>query len=269
METMKIEKRRDQILDLLKRYDSLRVSQLVKQLGVSDETIRNDLKVLSSQGLVTRNYGVASLSSKAVKEKSKIKAVDKRFTDESEIKNELATIAVSLLKERRGISIALDQGSTIAQIAKIISKFEGNNIFTSSLVALNNLKDSYSNIYCMGGKFNREDLSFQDTTGLESDLNSVHYDYSFLGSSGVLGRDGICSTSFADAQMKRKLIKQSSVNIAVIDAQKFKNSSLLKVASWSDLDYVVTNLAKDSKEYRDINQQTKVISSVEAHYETE
>lgn len=269
METMKIEKRRDQILDLLKRYDSLRVSQLVTQLGVSDETIRNDLKVLSQQGLVTRKYGIAALSSKAVQEKSKIKTVDKRVTVESDIKGQLAKIAVSLMKQRNGISIALDQGSTIAEIAKIISKFEGNNVFTSSLLALNNLTDSYSNIYCIGGKFNREDLSFQDTSGLDSSLGSVHYDYSFIGSSGVAGRDGICSTSFADAQMKRNLIKQSTVNIAVIDAQKFKTSSLLKVADWSALDYVVTNLDPSSEEYQQISAQTKIISAVEGQHETE
>lgn len=267
METFKIEKRRDQILDLLKRYDSLRVSQLVTHLGVSDETIRNDLKVLSDQGLVTRKYGIASLSSHVIKEKNKIRAVDKRMLVKTDVKKELAKIAVGLMKENEGVTISLDQGSTIANIAKIIAPYANNNIFTSSLVALNNLKDSYSNIYCIGGKFNREDLSFQNTVGGDSTLINVHYDYSFMGSSGVLGHDGICSTSFADVQMKRNVIKQSSISIAVIDADKFKTSSLLQVANWADVNYVVTNLDRDSKEYKTIKDKTNVILASEVNNE--
>lgn len=60
MEPLKVEKRRDQIINLLKKYGTLRVAQLVNQVGVSDETIRNDLRRLSEQGLVLRHYGMAS-----------------------------------------------------------------------------------------------------------------------------------------------------------------------------------------------------------------
>lgn len=261
-ETIKIEKRRDQILDLLKHYKSLRVSQLVTQLGVSDETVRSDLKILSKQGLITRKYGVASLSSKAAQEKEATKAVEKRLDIEANAKTQLAQLAISLLKQKSGISLALDQGSTIAEIAKLVSKFNNDDIFTSSLLALINLKDSNSNIYCMGGKYNKEDSSFQNT-GIAPEFDSIHYDYSFIGSSGVLGRNGICSTSFADAQMKRNLIKQSTTNIAVIDKQKFKQSSLLQVANWANLDYVVTNLSPNSEEFQKISQKTNVVSTLE------
>lgn len=262
MKEIKIEKRRDLILDLLGKYDSLRVSQLVNKLEVSDETIRNDLKVLSKQGLITRQYGTASLSKKTVEEKTKLKKAENRVSIESDVKNELAELAVSLIHQKENITIALDQGSTIAQIAKILSKFNNCNIFTSSLLALENLKNSNSNIYCLGGKYNREDSSFQNT-GIGLNQNVIHYDYSFIGSSGVLDRDGICSTSFADAQMKQNMINQSTVSICVIDSQKFTQTSLLKVADWSKLDYVVTNLSPESEDYKNLKEQTKVITTME------
>lgn len=259
MEPLKVEKRRDQIINLLKKYGTLRVAQLVNQVGVSDETIRNDLRRLSEQGLVLRHYGMASLSSQAAKEKAKIEPVANRVSVKAEAKDQLAKAAVSLMKKKEGLTIALDQGSTIARIAELLSQYYDNNLFTSSLLALDNLKKSHSNVYCLGGKFNPEDLSFQSISA-DPEYRLVHYDYCFIGSSGVLNRNGICSTSFADSQMKLNMIKQSDISVAVIDAAKFTQTSLLKVTDWSDLNYVVTNLDSASAEYQKIAAQTKVVS---------
>lgn len=259
MEPLKVEKRRDKIINLLKKYGTLRVAQLVNQVGVSDETIRNDLRRLSEQGLVSRQYGMASLSSQAEEEKEKIKPVANRIEVKAEAKDQLAQAAVTLMKKKEGLTIALDQGSTIARIAALLSQYYDNNLFTSSLLALDNLKNSHSNVYCVGGKFNPEDLSFQSISA-DPEYATVHYDYCFIGSSGVLNQNGICSTSFADSQMKLNMIKQSEISVAVIDAAKFAQTSLLKVTDWSSLDYVVTNLTSASAEYQKIAMQTQIIS---------
>lgn len=60
--------------------------------------------------------------------------------------------------------------------------------------------------------------------------------------------------------MKLNMIKQSDISVAVIDAAKFTQTSLLKVTDWSDLNYVVTNLDSASAEYQKIAAQTKVVS---------
>lgn len=46
----------------------------------------------------------------------------------AEIKDQLAKAAVSLMKKKEGLTIALDQGSTIAQIAELLSQYYDNNL---------------------------------------------------------------------------------------------------------------------------------------------
>lgn len=260
MKKIEIEKRRDKILLLLKKYKALRVSQLVNQLGVSDETIRSDLKVLAEKNLIIKDFGIASLN---IGIKSHLDdEVEKRIRARNDTKTMLARLAVHLLKNKSNLTISLDAGTTIARIATVLSKLSGNKLFTNSLLSLINLRHSQNNeVYCLGGKLNQDDMAFQyGITGLNNE--NLHYDYSFIGSSGVKGRNGICSTSFADAQMKRQIIAQSDVNIAVIDAQKFTQSSLVSVTSWKNLDYVVTNLDPRSEIFRQISIETRVISNI-------
>lgn len=45
---------------MLQRHGHLAVSQLAEHFGVSEMTIRRDLKVLSSMGIITRGYGGAT-----------------------------------------------------------------------------------------------------------------------------------------------------------------------------------------------------------------
>ena len=48
---MLAQQRQAAILDLVRRHGGVRVSQLVRQFGVSDMTIRRDLEALAERGL--------------------------------------------------------------------------------------------------------------------------------------------------------------------------------------------------------------------------
>ena len=56
-------RRRELILDTVRRTGAARVSELTRSLGVSDMTIRRDLDVLAGQGLLEKVYGGATATS--------------------------------------------------------------------------------------------------------------------------------------------------------------------------------------------------------------
>ncbi|WP_315550872.1 substrate-binding domain-containing protein [Microbacterium aurum] len=56
--------RRERILDELRRTGAVRVSELARQLGVSELTIRRDIGQLADRGLLTRVHGGATLRSR-------------------------------------------------------------------------------------------------------------------------------------------------------------------------------------------------------------
>ncbi|MDW4573687.1 substrate-binding domain-containing protein [Microbacterium sp. M3] len=56
--------RREHILDELRRTGAVRVTELARQLGVSELTVRRDIGQLADRGLVTRVHGGATLRSR-------------------------------------------------------------------------------------------------------------------------------------------------------------------------------------------------------------
>lgn len=254
MKANEIEKRRAEIMALLKQKSSLKVSELVRRFAVSDETIRKDLRLLSDQGLVNKQFGKVTLIPNIP-----LPPVAQRTTKLQIDKQHLAQAALKLLT-KPALTIALDQGSTVATLAQLLNQFNDLTIVTSSLLSLIALQNTKNVLYSTGGKYNIADMSFQGTRPSEF-YEQIHVDFCFLGSSGVAGRDGFCSSSFADAEMKRTLIHNSAVSVLLLDKSKFTQSSLVQVAKWSAVDYVITNLAADSADYQFIAQQTQLIST--------
>lgn len=256
VKALEIQHRRDRIIALLEQFKVLRVTQLVNELGVSDETIRKDLRILEKQGLIIKNYGTASLVASTTDNIPK--KVTARMGHKQTAKYQLAQKVLEILPVDQNKTIALDQGTTIATVAEVLSEYTHNTIFSSSLLALSKLATTNNTVYCLGGRYDRNDMSYQ-FTDLGLDYEAMHYDYCLMGSSGVKQRHGICSTSFADAQMKRHMVTHSEVSIAVIEAEKFEATSLVEAVSWQEIDYVVTNIAPDAPMVAELQAQTHLL----------
>lgn len=253
MNAFEINKRREKIISIIQEYDSIKVSELVTLLHVSDETIRKDLKLLSQQGLVIKKFGVVFLN-----KENELPPVGMRISQSNLVKQEIANKALTLLPDKH-ITIGLDQGSTVATVAEQINKKDNDcTIMTSSLPALIALKDSQQEIYCPGGKYSLNDMSFQ-ANYFKNFFEQLHLDYCFIGSSGVKNRRGICSTSLADAEMKRIMVENSDCSIAVLEKEKFEETSLIQAVGWDAIDYVVTNARQDDPLIKNIQQETNFV----------
>lgn len=253
MNATEIQNRRNHILELLKKQPTMRVSELVTRLKISDETVRKDLRILSEQGLVKKSFGKVTLVTAPP-----LDPVYQRTTINAERKRALAAKAMTLLPATP-ITVALDQGSSVAQVAQCLANRSQDTLITNSLLSMMALQNSHQQIYSAGGKYNFNDMSFQNEQPSQMYTNS-YFDFCFLGSSGVAGRDGLCSSSFADAEMKRQMIANSHVTIALLDATKFTTASLIKVTDWANIDYLVTDLDPASPLLEPIRQVIKVIT---------
>lgn len=54
--------RQEYILELIRRYKAVSVTQLSKELYINEATIRRDLNVLAKSGVISRTYGGAVLN---------------------------------------------------------------------------------------------------------------------------------------------------------------------------------------------------------------
>ncbi|MBO1308176.1 DeoR/GlpR transcriptional regulator [Enterococcus sp. 669A] len=233
MKAAEIAQRRKEITSWLYQQEVVKVGELVKHFRVSDETIRKDLAHLEQEGILKKEHGKAVL----VKEKE-LDPVSLRTVNLTE-KERIVAKALSLITENDCV-IGLDQGSTIALLAKKLGSLDQRQLFTGSLAAILQLVNSQHLIHCFGGQYSAGDMAFRNDTGKEM-YPDVQFDLCFFGSSGVKNRKGFCTSSLIDAESKRMMLRKSTKKIVLLDNSKFEATSLVQVAPWSEVDIVITN----------------------------
>src|SRR5690554_4697060 len=107
--------RHEKIIEWLGQNRSVKVSNLSKQLNVTDKTIREDLEKLESMGLLQRIHGGAVLAGEG---NSTLLPISSNHTRNEAYKKAIAKSAISYIEERD--IIALDGGSTTLEIAKLL-----------------------------------------------------------------------------------------------------------------------------------------------------
>src|SRR5208337_758831 len=101
------EERRRSIVEIVQRKGRAVVSELARQFGTSEITIRRDLDLLEDRGLLCRTHGGAlSVQSASDADHGMIE----RELQHSREKLKIAAAAIKLVKE--GQSVLLDSGST-------------------------------------------------------------------------------------------------------------------------------------------------------------
>ncbi|MBL1226424.1 DeoR/GlpR family DNA-binding transcription regulator [Enterococcus sp. BWR-S5] len=234
MKASEINARRQQITELLYQNETVRVTDLVKEFNVSDETIRKDLTHLEQEGILKKKYGGAILI-----KQEKLAPVSNRTPLYLDIKTPIIIKAAEYIPDTP-CSIGLDQGSTVALLAAKLRHLPEKQLFTGSLAAVLELANSAHQIYCFGGRYAANDMAFQNDTSIDL-YPDIQLDICFFGSSGVQGRGGFCTSSLVDADIKRRLMKKSTKKIVLLDSTKFTKSSLVQVAPWNAVDLVITN----------------------------
>jgi len=247
-----IQQRREQMTQLLIENKKIKVRQLVEHFHVSDETIRKDLKYLEEQGISKTVYGGAVLD-----QSDAIEPVINRTTTFLDDKTKIVKAALEFLPETSCV-IGLDQGSTVALLARYLNHYQGKTVLTSSLTAIMELMNGSNDFYCVGGHYSKADMSFQGNFTSQA-LNDIRIDIGFFGSSGVMNRDGFCTSSFADAEMKRALLAKCQTKIVLLDHSKFSKSSFVKAADWGSVDCVITDKRAPEEMLEPIATKTKVI----------
>lgn len=251
MKAQSIVERRNKIVELVNKYGLLRVSNAVEIFQVSDETIRKDIAYLDKQGILKKVHGGAV----ALKSDT-IAPINIRQTENHHIKFAICQKALEYIPEDQCI-IGLDMGSTLSLLSTLIKELDNKIIITNSFPALQELILSKNKVISTGGEYSPHDMYFRGEFA-KNNLQHLAMDICFMGTSGVLNRDGICSTNFYDVDVKREFLKRSRKSIVLLDSSKFNKSSLVKVAEWDEIDLVITDSNIREEDEIKLSQKTQL-----------
>ncbi|EWG10007.1 DeoR/GlpR family DNA-binding transcription regulator [Cytobacillus firmus] len=222
------------ILNLLEDVSTLNVEDLALKLKVSEVTIRRDLSFLEKQGLIVRERGKATLQVPGFEP-----LYNQRQRKHIEEKRKIAKYVVEQIKE--GEVIALDVGTTTAEIAKELLKRSNITIFTSSLQVANILSRSSSlEVYMIGGLIRKNEMSLIGSMALET-VKKFNFDKYYFGAAGMEFESGPTDYSIEEAEVKRAFISRSRKVIAVVDHSKFMEKALVRLCDFNQIDEIVTN----------------------------
>ena len=231
---LSIAERHKYILDKLNKYGFVRITDVANELGVTKVTIRKDVKILESKGLLYKVHGSARPANPHVAD------LDVHVKDNinRDAKRLIAQRAVELLDDNDSIIIA--SGSTIYSFAEEIKMRQWHhlNIVTPFLrlgVLLNEAENV--NVVQLGGTVHKKSLSVLGEEASRS-LDDCICSKLFFGVDGIDLEHGITTD---EAKLTRKMMKASSQNIVLADSSKFGQRGFGRICALEDIDVIITD----------------------------
>lgn len=244
------EERKQKILELIQSSGSMSTSELAKSVGASPITLRKDLAILESMGLVKRTHGGAI--SKSLESRMELSFSEKtNFNLEEKVR--IARRASEMIQV--GDSIMLDAGTTTLQIAKHLKDKIDIHVLTNSVYNLLELAESPGiEVSLTGGSLRKISRSLIGPLAISS-LKNVHAGKLFLGATGVSIEKGLTSPNMIEAQTKSAMIRAADTVILVADHSKFGKTALGKFGEIEEVQILITDEKAPSEVIERIRQK--------------
>jgi DeoR/GlpR family transcriptional regulator of sugar metabolism len=229
--------RQAKILERIREDGAVRVADLVRELGVSDMTVRRDLEILDDRGLLEKVHGGATaLEGTALFEPT---FLAKSSLQQGE-KGAIARAAAELVEP--GMAIALSAGTTTYALAQQLVDIPRITVVTNSIRVTDVLHHS-----------GRADQTIILTGGVRTPsealvgpfavaaLRTVHVDLAFIGVHGMDPHSGFTCPNLQEAETDRALIEAARRLVIVADHTKWGVIGISSIARLDQADVLITD----------------------------
>jgi DeoR/GlpR family transcriptional regulator of sugar metabolism len=227
--------RRDWLVERLERDGRLVAKDLAVELGVSEDSVRRDLRELAAAGLCQRVYGGALPVSPAIAD------YPTRQQVAVESKERVAAAAAALV--RPGSTAILDGGTTaLAVVAALPRDLEATVVTHSPTVAVALADHAGVEVQVLGGRLYRHSMVTCGAAAVEA-AQGVWADVFLLGVTGVHHEAGLTTGDADEAAMKRALARRAAETHVLASAEKIGAASRFLVLPLTGVSSVVTDSA--------------------------
>ncbi len=236
-EGMMAEERRMQILQILRTEGRAKVNDLVRRFNTSAVTIRSDLNELDQRGLVQRSHGGAVIHDTVFRESP----VYEHIKTQSKEKQRIGALAATLIRESE--TIILDSGTTALEVARHIKQIPFLQVITNGLdIAAELISSRNTQVIMMGGTVRNESASVVGRT-TEDMLEQFSADKLFLCGAGCDPEFGVSGTNLEETMANKAMVRSAREIIVIADASKFSKRSMSLIASFTEVDIVISDVS--------------------------
>lgn len=226
--------REKKILEILKEHGTIGINKLASLVFCSSSTIRRDLNKLEKRGLVKRSFGFVSLASEVGTEET---SFSNREIVNISIKKKLSKVASKELNNSQ--TIFIDSSTTLLFIAPYLNEYKNLLIITNGLrIASEIINHTNHKVILIGGEIEPHTYSSLGSSAI-ADVSNFHADIALFSCSGVSISFGFSEASYDIAEIKKKMIENSTTKIFVFDKSKYGQNKTFKTCDIDNADTII------------------------------
>jgi len=223
--------RKQQILSVLKRQGQVIAKEVSQSMGVSEDTIRRDLREMAYEGLLQRVHGGALPASPAVADFAK----REHITPEGKVA--IGCAAAKMIQP--GQVVILDGGTTARQVARHIPLDLKATIVTHSpTIAIELIDHQNIEVILIGGRLFRHSVVAMGATAIDT-IAQIHADTFFMGVTGIHPKTGLTTGDYEEAAIKRALSRAAAETIVLASSEKLNAASPYVVVPLSEISGII------------------------------
>jgi len=224
--------RRQEIMSQLLEKKQVTVKALATSMGVSDATVRRDLKALAEEQGLKLVHGGAMLP------RERDFSFEAKLRRASEEKRIIGQLAAQLVHD--GDRVFFDSGTTCSAMVPHVKKRHDITILANSARLALELDAPGVQLFLIGGEYRPDRMDTIGPMAVDT-LNQVRGYAAFIGADGLSMEFGPSASDLASAHLHRQVIQNAHQTVLLVDQSKFGNASLFQIVDWSQISAVVTD----------------------------
>ena len=223
--------RKAMVLARLKADGQVVAKELANETGLSEDTIRRDLRELAAEGLLQRVHGGALPSSPALANFSRRQSIATA--------GKVAIGRAAAAMVRPGQFVFLDGGTTVTQMVRHLPlELKATVVTHSPSIAVELVEHPNVTVELIGGRLFKHSLVSVGVATLES-IRKIRPDVYFMGVTGVHEHYGLTTGDPEEAAIKRAICELAAETVVLASNEKLGAVSPCLVAPLSEIDSLV------------------------------
>lgn len=226
------EERLKYIMHQVNLHNKVLSIDISRELNVSDDTIRRDLKELEQEGKILKVHGGALSPSMhfSLTGSKPVYAV--------EAKRQIAMKAKSLFKN--DLSILMEGGTTILELARSIPEQLRASVFTlSPQIAITLSEYTRLDVVTIGGRLSKN-AYIHTGASVINELSEIKTDLCIIGANSLSVADGLTDSDWEIVQVIKAMIRSSQQVAVLCIAEKLNSAQKMKICDLNSIDYLIT-----------------------------
>jgi DeoR/GlpR family transcriptional regulator of sugar metabolism len=233
------QQRKRLLLDVLRRDRRIVAKDAARDLDVSEDTIRRDLRELARDGLLQRVHGGALPSSQAVQDLGARQAIS--------VPEKAAIGRAAAAMVRRGQVVFIDGGTTAVQLARSLDPELKVTVVTHSPIIAVELAGHAVEVQMIGGRLFRHSMVNVGAAAVDA-IRRIRADAYFMGVTGIHPEIGLTTGDAEEAAIKRALMEASAEVVVLGSPEKLGAASPFVIAPADAMTTLVVSAAVPAAE---------------------